>query len=133
MVKVPRLFKDEKEVAADYQRHLDDQECTGLSHKIAQDGSCQCGFFIEGKPSGTFPFVPNRSTRRRLSSFKREKYVKSKAEIKRMEKQREYEEARRKVRELARLSRRESAEDQPTLSVDLLVGAEEGNSEGDQP
>lgn len=125
------FLKSAEEVNADYERSQTERECTPLVHQIDTSGSCQCGFFIQGEPGGTFAFVPNRSTRRRLQSYKRGEYVKSEEEIKRMKEQREHDEGRREVRERARLSRRQEPEGEPPVTVSLLVSSEERQTEDD--
>lgn len=125
---IPKLRKTAEQVNSDYARSQDDRECTPLSHKMDTSGSCQCGFFIDNKPGGTFPMVPNRRSRRIFSSFKPDVYVKSEEDIQRMQEERDRDEARREVRKLARLSRRAERKSKPVVTVDLLVRAENGSS-----
>jgi hypothetical protein len=124
---IPKLLKTADQVRKDYIAGLT-KECTGLTHYIDTEGGCQCGYYIDGEATGSFPFVPNRQTRRRLSSFKRGKYVKTKEDIQRMSEEREREQSRREIRERARLSQRQEQESQPTLAVDLLVSPENGEA-----
>lgn len=125
----PKMRQSAEEVNKAYNIKASEKDCTGLTHYIDTSGGCQCGFFIDGEPGGSFPFVPNRATRRRLQSYKRGTYVKTKEDIQRMKEQREREESRRAIRERARLSRRVSEKDYPVVPTFLLAGAEEGQAE----
>lgn len=127
----PKMRQSAEEVNKAYNIKASEKDCTGLIHYIDTSGGCQCGFFIDGEPGGSFPFVPNRLTRRRLQSHKHGEYVKTEADIQRMKEQREREESRRAIRERARLSRREASADQPPRPVSLLVGAEAREAEDD--
>lgn len=129
-VRFPTLRKTAEEVNREYNRSQSERECTGLSHAIDTEGGCACGFFIDGEPSGTFPFVPNRRTRRTLGGVtKRQPYVMSDEDRKRLEEERDREQSRREIRERARLSRREERDREPPVTVQLLVQAEDQATE----